>query len=396
MKKNKKIVLAYSTGCAPIYFTKDVFLTPYYLAKVTGKPLEFYYGMRLSNDLLPYEYRAAHIEGNSNRKNVTRIQEFYDLFNYVIGNYKRIDTLFIIGFNFYHLLIVYFLKKLNRSAKVVVLGDMEPKQALEIYDSNFFQKKSIFGYLKSKLADFCFNNSILLVANTVAYEIMKKQFSRRGWKGLLNFYPCLDDEKFNEYGIVRKSWEQKENILICVGRIGCYQKNTEMLLEALKKVDLKDWKIYMIGPITNSFFMRKEYGSFQDTIKRFYDDYPQYSEKLIFTGMIHNQKEMMELYNRAKILLSTSRYEGFANTYSQAAAFGCYIVSTDVGGADIASNKWKFGTKLEQENPSMLATALSDIIEGRIVPDTSKAVSLREMSYSFRIKDYLLPKLLFE
>ena len=208
----------------------------------------------------------------------------------------------------------------------------------------------------------------------------------------MHFYPCLDDEKFQEYGIKRRSWEEKENIMVCIGRIGCHQKNTEMLLDALEKVDLKDWKIYMIGPITSSFDLN-ESGDFQKNIDGFFNRNPQYKEKLIFTGMIYDQKEVFEYYNRAKILLSTSRHEGFANVYSQAAAMGCYIVSTDVGGADVASNNWQFGTLVKQESSVILAEILSRIINGDSVIDTQYSLDIESISYSTMTNYTLLPKI---
>lgn len=48
--------------------------------------------------------------------------------------------------------------------------------------------------------------------------------------------------------------------MITVGRIGTEQKNNEMLLKVIDKIDLKDWKIYIIGPYTEQF-------------KRYYDDF---------------------------------------------------------------------------------------------------------------------------
>lgn len=79
--------------------------------------------------------------------------------------------------------------------------------------------------------------------------------------------------------------------------------------------------------------------------------------------------------------------------FSQAAAFGCYILSTDVGGADIASNHWKYGMMLKQECSPMLAAALQAIIDGEIILDESQSYSLYDMSYSNRIENVLLPKM---
>lgn len=93
--------------------------------------------------------------------------------------------------------------------------------------------------------------------------------------------------------------------------------------------------------------------------------------------MIYNPKQIFDLYLRAKVFLLTSRHEGFANVLSQAAACGCYFISTDVGGAETASNNWKFGTKIPQEDSDAFADAVRDIIDGEKFIDES-CKSLRE------------------
>ena len=249
--------------------------------------------------------------------------------------------------------------------------------------------------MKDKLTDYFFRHVTYLVANTAAYHLMDDLCQRKHWTGLLHFYPCLDDEKFLSYGLRRKPFVEKENIMVCVGRIGCYQKNTEMLLNALRKVDLKDWKIYMLGPITSSFDL-KEGDGFQKVIDQFFEECPQHKDKLIFTGMIYDAKTVFEYYNRAKVLLATARHEGFANVYSQAAALGCYVISTDVGGADVCSNDWKYGIKLKQNDSDGLSDVLDNLVCGKLLIPTEDAMSFEEMSYSYRVNRVLLPKMGFE
>ena len=80
---------------------------------------------------------------------------------------------------------------------------------------------------------------------------------------LIKVYPELEqkiisipngvDNLYLEEEIILRSWEEKENIIITVGRIGTHQKNTELFLEALKDVDLGSWKVYILGPVEASF-----------------------------------------------------------------------------------------------------------------------------------------------
>ena len=73
----------------------------------------------------------------------------------------------------------------------------------------------------------------------------------------------FDEETLKTLSIVEKDFGHKENIMITVGRLGTYQKNTEMLLNALDLMELRDWKVYLIGSISEDldfflkdFFMR--------------------------------------------------------------------------------------------------------------------------------------------
>ena len=379
----KKHIVAFSALFQEMFLSKDIFLVPYYIAKETGGELTYYYINNLGNTEIPQQHRGAtllHVETKN---------EAMAMMKTIVRNARKIDVLFINGSSAKHMTAVFLYKKINPSGKVIVFGDMEAPQAKELYKNNFMYSTGFSGKIKKLLTNFFFHNVTYIVANTEAYGYMERLFIRNGWSGLLHFYPLVDDEKFNSFGITRKTFAEKENIMVCVGRIGNYQKNTEMLLEALHKVDLKDWKIYMIGPITNSFNLN-DGGDFQKKIDDFFDECPQHRDKLIFTGMIYDQKTLFEYYNRAKILLMTSRHEGFANVYSQAAAMGCFIVSTDVGGADVCSNYWAFGEKLPQENSDALADVLEKITSGEYLFQITNELAFDELCYSKNICKLIL------
>lgn len=382
----KHKVLAYSNAFQEMYFSKDIFLLPYYIAEALGVNLEYHYSINQGKTPMPSVHRGVSFLHTKCDKDATA------LLKTVFFNARHSSVLFLNGSSARHMIAVWLYKHLNPSGKVVIFGDMEEPQAIELKENGFQYSKGFIGCLKIRLTDYFFNNVTYLVANTAAFRHMDELCRNKKWDTLLHFYPCLDDEPVKEYGIIRKTWEEKENVMVCVGRIGNHQKNTEMLLDALRKVDLKDWKIYMLGPITSSFDL-KEGGEFQKVIDQFFEECPQHKDKLIFTGMIYDQKEVMEYYNRAKVLLSTARHEGFANTFSQAAAFGCYIISTDVGGADVASNGWTFGTMVKQEDSDALSVVLNDLTTGRLNIDANKALSMDEMTYSKRIETVLLPKM---
>ncbi len=382
----KTKVLAYSFQFQEMFLSKDIFLVPYYISKCLGGTLDYIYCKNLGNTSIPTAHR------NANIRQSTIADDFRAMLKYIVFDAKQVDVLFIWGSSLKHMFIIRMFKLLNPKAKVVVFGDMEPPQARTLNQTDFMCPKGVKGIIKRYFTNFFMNNVTYIVANPEAYNEMEELCERKKWNGLLHFYPCLDDEKFKEYGLKRKSWEEKENIMVCVGRIGCYQKNTEMLLDALEKVDLKDWKIYMIGPITKSFDLNDS-GDFQETIDAFLRRNPQYKDKLIFTGVIYDQRKIFDYYNRSKVLLMTSRHEAFGNVYSEAAAFGCYIISTDVGGAVLASNNWNFGACVDQEDSKGLSAILADLVNGKLKVDTSNSVSPQKLYYSNTISNILIPQM---
>lgn len=382
-------ILAYAYQFQEMFLSKDIFLIPYYISKELGADCKYLYTQNLGNTEIPKLYRGVTLERTKNN-NVWKV-----FLKEILTHAKDFDILFLTGSSAVHMLAAFLYQKQNPKGKVVVFGDMEEPQARELNQNGFHYSGGLAGYVKDKLTEYFFRHVTYLVANTAAYRLMDDLCQRKHWTGLLHFYPCLDDEKFLSYGLTRKPFAEKENVMVCVGRIGCYQKNTEMLLDALRNVDLKDWRIYMLGPITSSFDL-KEGDDFQKVIDKFFEECPQHKGKLIFTGMIYDAKTVFEYYNRAKVLLATARHEGFANVYSQASALGCYVISTDVGGADVCSNDWQYGVKLNQNDSVGLAKVLSDLVTGEIEIPHKKAMPFEEMSYSYRVNRVLLPKMGFE
>lgn len=75
----------------------------------------------------------------------------------------------------------------------------------------------------------------------------------------------FDEDKLEQIGTNVRNYQQKENLIITVGRLGTEEKNTSLLLEALENIELHNWKVILIGPIQESF---------QSKIQQFYKRNP--------------------------------------------------------------------------------------------------------------------------
>jgi glycosyltransferase involved in cell wall biosynthesis len=131
----------------------------------------------------------------------------------------------------------------------------------------------------------------------------------------------FDSEILSELNIVKLPVSEKQNIILTVGRIGTYQKNTELLLDILSRVNLKGWKVYIVGAIDKIFI---------NNIESFYSQFPDKKDSVIFTGEI-SQRELYNYYNISRVFLLTSRHESYAFVLAEAAYMNNYIISTNVG-----------------------------------------------------------------
>ena len=148
---------------------------------------------------------------------------------------------------------------------------------------------------------------------------------------------------------------KKENLMITVGRIGTYQKNIEFLLKALDGMELKDWSVKIIGPVNNEF---------RDVFDRYLFSNKDHVGKVELTGSITDREELYAIYAKSKVMLLTSRFEGFPIVFPEALAFGNYILTTEVSGSkDICNNKVN-GKEVRQGDIIAYKKSLVEIIKG--------------------------------
>lgn len=384
-----KINVAYFYEFQKMYLYKDIFLMPYYLSKHQHTDLEFCYSHFMGGEELPDVYRGAKIKGD-HRASSTKLQRLCDMFRYIVFRARKIRSLFVVGFHIPTILVVMIYKTLNPSGNVIVFGDVEPAMAQRLEKGDMILSKGMKAWIKKYLYDYYFSRVIYVVPAPYSYSAIKKVFDRKGWRGLVNIYPCLDDDMFDLLQLQHRQFDEKDDIILYVGRIGNYQKNTDMMLEAFKLVNFRDWRVYMVGPITESFSLDNQSG-YESVITKFFEENPQLKEHVFFTGPIYEQKLIFDYYLRSKIFLLTSRHEGFGNVQSEAAALGCYTVSTDVGGAPLVTNNWQFGKKVEQEDSVGLATVIQEIVDGKLAIDPSKRLPIEKLKWNTIVEDKLMP-----
>ena len=300
-----------------IHLTKDVGMIPFILHKYYGYDSTV---VSYRNGEYPYlenevkGLKMDYIDINSGDSNA-------DGYNYLVKNSLDIDILQV-----YHLIDRTFnwiniYKQLNPNGKVYLKLDASEyitTMALKKCDLITVETKSLYYYLIDK-----WPLDVKYVPN--------------------GFYD-KDERKTVPY-------EMKENVICTVGRIGTHQKATEILLKAfiMSADKIENWKLKIIGPVEEEF---KGY------INQVFTRFPQYRERIIFTGAISDKALLENEYKKAKIFCLTSRYEGFPLVFGEAIKNGCFIISTRLSPAwDITNNK-QFGDLFEIDNVDQLANML--------------------------------------
>ena len=171
-----------------------------------------------------------------------------------------------------------------------------------------------------------------------------------------------------------KPYEKKENIILTVGRIGTPEKDNQMLLDAVKNLDLKSWKVLFVGPIE---------AKFQENIEDFYAENPQLREHVEFTGPIYDRQKLFDLYNRSKIFCLTSVEESFGFVLIEAMAYGNYIVTTPISSAKDLTADEKVGKIIADGNS--LSKTLEKSMRRDMKLESEEAVAYANANFDWAV-----------
>ena len=376
MDKKKNITLIFNHFEVE-HLGKDVYLVPYYLGKVLNYDVTIVYPLSETNKKFPNEIKGIKLVplplyGNNKSHFLYREVAF---FNYAIKKAKEIDILIRFHHTFQTEIISILFKRLNPQGKVFVKLDINPSQ-IENKTPRRYIKEKIHNYITRK---FIKSTSVATCETTQAYKLMKESFLiKNQWNEKLFLLPNgFDEELLKSFHLKEKKFTEKENLFITVGRLGTPPKNTEMILQALSMVEMKDWKFLLIGPIEDNL---------KSTIEEFYRSNPDKKNSVTFTGPIYDKKELWEYYNRAKVFVLTSRWESYALVLNEANRFRNYILSTNVGAFEDITQNSRYGSVIEQEQPKSLAGKLQEIINGKLEIDVYNDFNPLDISWQKQIE----------
>lgn len=351
------------------HLVKDVGQIPYHMYK------EFDYNSKIvtcKNDS-DYSYLTDEVKGLE-IEFVSKIKLFkfnLGVIFYLIRNAKKIDILNQFHIRNYTMLYALIYKLLNKKGINYIKTDSNEKEIMG--RTSIFKKK----YL----------NIIEKYVDIVSFETKKPvELSIANYETLSNkifkITNGIDKNYVSSLNLENISFQEKDNIIIYVARIGTYQKNTELFLKVLEKVDLKDWKVNIIGSIENHF---------KPIITEFFRKNSKLEDNVKFLGSITSREEIYKNYSKSKIFCMSSRYEGFPLVFPEALYFGNYIISTDISGAyDITSNE-KYGKVIKDDNINEYASVLNNLISSSFLNEKKceeiKEYAKEEFTWQSIVKD---------
>lgn len=360
---------------------KDVFLVPFYLSKEEGfESCNLIFPSSENNISLPTVYRNVILIRLKNKLLSYNLSSTLIFIFYLLKNFKRIDKLmlFHLSKQTFIISILYKLLRPKGFLYIKVDGDFWIEESIATLNYKRELKKI---FIKRLLIKCLKKVDKISVESKRSYNmILSHKYLNKLIKNKIILFPnCFDESEFRSLNVKINKWEEKDNLIITVGRLGSFQKNTEMFLESLIKVNLLNWKVVLIGNIES---IEQDFSLY---IENFFNKNPHLRKNVFFAGQINNRKELYEWYNRAKVFVLTSRYEGFCLSLVEAARFSNMILSTDVAGVKDIED-FSPVLYLKQNDSRDLADKLNGIINKGLSADLFTEKCKFDLFYETKIK----------
>lgn len=301
---------------------------------------------------------------------------------YIKRNAKNIDVL-----NLYHLTkesIYYGLYYMfcNNNGKIYLKMDVYNEALTK---DILYSKISLFQKFHQQMEQlFLKKLAVISVENPIALELFKKKYPKVEQKTILVSNGVNDEFLHKQFPII-KSFEEKENIILSVGRIGAIDKNFEMLLNAFSKANLADWKLIFVGPIENNF---------DEKVKQVISQLPPLKDQIILTENIENRMELYDYYHRSKICCLTSPFESFGITFIEAMYFGNYVIgTTGMSSFNYITNNLKLGSCVDINDISSLTSLLEVVTANENMLKINYLKAIQQVKEKFCWSKIILPLL---
>ncbi len=282
---------------------------------------------------------------------------------YIEKNIRDIDILYLRGPYELNIQLPPFYKKLKPDGKVYCA-----------LDANSSWMDSIYWYLPEFMD---FMNSIDIITTSCA---AMADFLSIKWPwhihSIRNGFYDLTVHHRNKV-----NFDDRENIILQVGRLEFKDKATDVLLEAFKKASdyIPDWKLCLVGSIVDEF---KTY------LHDFLEQNNAIKDRIIIPGSISERDDLASYYDRAKIYALTSKKEGGTNNATaEALGRGLIPVTSRIDAYEDITDHGNLGGSFDTDDVEELAKVPIDLCNHRDLRLESEKV------YAYANKEYNLEKI---
>lgn len=375
----KRLLMIFFEDSTTAHLTKEMCSYPYYLGKNHGWTCTYaYFGHACLQNSDFERYCALVYLGDeidySNKKKIAA--------EYVRAHAVDYDILMFSNYGGASYTLARLAKRLNAAIRIYSKLDMNESGFAHFYDGTFLRRlKVIPEYWKSAAID------LFTVENRSFYETLRNM---RLFRNRIEYLP----NPVSLFGVDLaeiKAPKERENIILTVGRPGDPVKNTELFVEAVQKVDRRqfdDWKFYIVG---------EPEPHFREHVEKICCEDPWIAQRLVLCGRVSDRRELYELYARSKIMCMTSRSESFCIAVSEAMYFGAYPILTNFGRiVHELTDGGRCGTVVPQEDASALAAAWERTAERAELPALSREIQQLARStfdydlWTARLAEYLM------
>lgn len=306
---------------------------------------------------------------------------------YLIRNAGRIDILNVFHYSWRSLLFAFIYKTFNRKGFVYLKLDhcVFARMAQGTESAGDYQldtgRTGLKGRLKDNIARRFFVSKVDLWSvedeNSKALLEEKHDFLRA------RIITVFNGHTSDLPGSVPASDPlQKEDIILTAGRLGTFQKSTEVLLEAYKSVaDSTQYNLHLAGPVEPAF---KAYAD------RFFRENPALKGRVVFHGPL-GRDNLYRLYDRSRIFCLPSRFEGMAIVFPEAMYYRNAIVTTNNVSIKPLIEKEGFGITVVRDDADALAGAIKRLLHDPgltdEMADRARKVALTQFNWDNIVND---------
>ena len=298
-------------------------------------------------------------------------QQVLDIKNYIEMHITDYDAVIFFNYGNTTYKLAKLCKKINPKIVVYVKLDMgKGGYAHFAPNRDFSFWRSRFEAFKSRWIDF------FTVETKEYYNTLK---DTPMFNGRLYYLPNgvstlgIDDATVNI--------DRKENVVITVGRLGIYEKNTELLLDSILEIPdnlRSQWKFYFVGPQT------KEFSRY---IANFLKDNPMLAPNIVQLGNITDRNELSDLLKKSKIICMPSRTESTCIATLEGMYFGCVpIISRYSSFVRDTTNNETIGKVVDDYTSSGFAKAIVEYMEDEVLikAEVEKAISYARNTFDYK------------